>query len=324
MKKTLGVLITFFLLLTLATTSVYAEPAIIDTLNGSQGARDSWDGSHAKEASGDSLKLYYQGDAYGYEFDDVQAGVYKIGFYITTESLAYDKRMRVSPRVSVNGTDLRCWIDWSTSYTLQILSDALDDEKGKILLVSVINVPADDAFIDVGFWQDTGAYVGTLDKVVLATADYDFKDNEYVLIEEKSYGTSVFSEDPGAQLLAPAGSWTASTTFEDAVAELGPATTTETPAGATPGTTPGTGNGAGDDSGDGDGDGDGDNATTAPGSDNATPAPTGAATATSAPSDSDTTEEGGLQVWMIFAIVIVLAIAAGIGGAALSVKKKKK
>lgn len=308
MKKALGVIISFLLLLTLSTTAVYAEPTIVGTLNGSVGATGTWDGGHARETKGDSLKIYYQGDTYGYYFDDVPAGVYKIGFYITTESICFDKRMRVSPRVNVNGTELRCWIDWSTSDTLQMLSDAFDDEKGKILLVSVINIPADGALIDVGFWQDAGAYIGTLDKIVLATADYDFKDNAYVLINEKSYGDSVFNEDPGAQLLAPEGSWTASTSFEDAVAELGPAATTKpsedgtTPTAAptatpdtTAGTTQGTGNGSGDD-----------------------------ATATPSPSDSDTAEEGGLQVWMIFTIVIVLAIAAGIGSAALSVKKKKK
>lgn len=323
MKKTLGIILSFFLLIALGTTAVFAEPTVVGTLNGAVGASGTWEGGYARETAGDSLKIYYQGDIYGYYFEDVPAGVYKIGFYITTESICFDKRMRVSPRVNVNGSELRCWIDWSTSDTLQKLSDALDDEKGKILFVSVIKVPADGALIDVGFWQNAGAYIGTLDKIVLASADYDFKDNEYVLIDEKSYGDSVFTEDPGSQLLAPEGSWTASTSFEDAVAELGPAATTEAPAGATPGTTPGTGDGAGDDATAVPGDGTGDNATTAPGSDgDATPAPTGAATNT--PGSSSDTEEGFLPVWAIFAIVIVLAIAAGIGGAALSVKKKKQ
>lgn len=320
MKKALGIMLIFIFIFTftLNTAVVYAEPAIISTLDGAEGAQDTWDGNHAKEADGNGLKLYYQGDAYGFFFDNVPAGVYKIAFYINADSICNGKRLRVSPRVNANGSEMRCWIDWSTTYTLQILSDALDDEKGKFILVSVINVPADDASIDVGFWQDTGAYIGTLDKIVLATADYDFKDNEYVLIDEKSYGDNVFTEDPGRLLLADEDSWTTSTSYADAVSELGPVATESPIASATPAveatptpvvTPSGT--------------------PTSPNADNddATPAPTATANAASAPTssgDTGATKAGILPVWAIFVIVIVLAIAAGIGAAALSMRKKEK
>lgn len=211
MKKALGVIILCLLVFACSTTAVYGEPAIIGSLNGSVGARGNWSENYSKEASGDSLKMCYSGDAFGYEFEDVPAGVYKIAHYITVDSMDYGKRIRISPRVTFRNTEIRCWIDWYTADTIATLSDVLDDDKGKILFVSIINVPRDGADIDVGFWQDTGAYIGTLDKVVLATADYDFQDTEYLLIGEKSYDADhTFNEDPEQQLLAPEGSWVAS------------------------------------------------------------------------------------------------------------------
>lgn len=212
MKKAMGVIILCLLVFAFSTTAVYGEPAIIGSLNGSVGARGNWEGDYPREASGDSLKMCYSGDAFGYEFEDVPAGVYKIAHYITLDSMDYGKRIRISPRVTFRNTEIRCWVDWYTADTIAILSDLLDDDKGKIIFVSIINVPKDGADIDVGFWQDTGAYIGTLDKVVLATADYDFQDTEYLLIGEKSYDADhTFNEDPEQQLLAPEGSWVAST-----------------------------------------------------------------------------------------------------------------
>ncbi len=212
MKKALGVIILCLFVFAFSSTAVYGEPAIIGALNGAVGARGNWGGDYPKEAIGHGLKMYYSGDAFGYEFENVPAGVYKIAHYITLDSLDYGKRIRISPRVTFRKTEIRCWIDWYTADTIATLSDVLDADSGKILLVSIINVPVDGADIDVGFWQDTGAYIGTLDKVVLATSDYDFQDAEYLLIGEKSYDADhTFNEDPEQQLLAPEGSWVAST-----------------------------------------------------------------------------------------------------------------
>lgn len=212
MKKAVAVIILFLLVFVSSTTAVYGSPTILGTLNGAVGAQGNWNGGYAKEASGDSLKMCYSGDAFGYKFEDVPAGVYKIAHYITLDSTDYGKRIRISPKVTFRNTELRCWVDWYTADTIATLSDVLDADKGKIIFVSIINVPRDGADIDVGFWQDTGAYIGTLDKVVLATADYDFQDAEYLLIGEKSYDADhTFNEDPEQQLLAPEGSWVAST-----------------------------------------------------------------------------------------------------------------
>lgn len=211
MKRALGVFLFILFLLISNTVMVFGEPAIIGSVNGSAGAHGNWDETHPKEAIGDSLKMCYSGDAFGYEFKDVPAGVYKIAHYITLDEVNYGKRIRISPRVSYGNTQIRCWVDWKTEDVIGVLSDVLDADCGKIIFVSVIQIPKDHADIDVGFWQDTGAYIGTLDKVVLATADYDFQDTEYLLIGEKSYDADhVFNEDPEQQLLAPEGSWTAS------------------------------------------------------------------------------------------------------------------
>lgn len=212
MKRAVGVMIVCLLVFAVSAVAVYGEPAVIGALNGSVGAHGNWEGEYPKEASGDGLKMCYSGDAFGYQFEDVPAGVYKIAHYITVDSLDYGKRIRISPRVTYRNTEVRCWIDWYTADVIASLSDVLDADSGKILLVSVINVPVDGADIDVGFWQDTGAYIGTLDKVVLATAEYDFQTTEYLLIGEKSYAADhVFNEDPEQRLLAPEGSWAAST-----------------------------------------------------------------------------------------------------------------
>ena len=215
MKK---VLVVFLLLLSILFCNIvttFGEPAIIGSVSGSAGATGTWDGVHPKEAAGDSLKMCYSGDAFGYQFKNVPAGVYKIAHYITLDSMTFGKRIRISPRVTYRNSQIRCWVDWYTVDVIAKTSDALGADKGKIILVSVINIPKDNADIDVGFWQDTGAYIGTLDKVVLASADYDFQNEDYLLFGEKSYDADhVFNEDPEQQLLAPADGWVASTEAE--------------------------------------------------------------------------------------------------------------
>ena len=215
MKKIVNVILLLLLMSLCNTILVYGEPAIIGTRNGSDGAGGTWDGVYEKEADGDSLKLCYSGDAFGYVFADVPAGVYKIAHYMTLDSMDYGKRIRISPRVSHGNSQVRCWVDWYTADVIAKLSDLTDADHGKIILVSVIQVPKDGMYIDIGFWQDTGAYVGALDKVVLATEDYDFQEEEYVLIGEKSYDADhVFNEDPEQLLLAGEGTWTPSTMIE--------------------------------------------------------------------------------------------------------------
>ena len=212
MKKIICIALLMMCLLSFASVSVYGAGTIVGSHNGAVGAGGTWDGVYEKEAKGDSLVMCFSGDAFGYVFEDVPAGVYKIAHYLSLDSMEYGKRIRISPRVSSESSQLRCWVDWYTADVIATVSDVLNDDQGKIILVSVITVPWDGAHIDVGFWQDTGAYVGTLDKVVLATADYDFYDDTYALVGEKSYDADhVFNEDPEQKLLGIEGSWVSST-----------------------------------------------------------------------------------------------------------------
>lgn len=189
MKKVLGVIIAMAMLISLVTVNVSAAGSVVGTLNGSVGATGTWDGGVDKVADGDSLEIELSGDAYGFVFENLEPGIYKIAYYLNLEAIATGKQMRISPRVTNNGAnELRCWIDMKTDKALEVLSDNdadADEDGGKIILVAVITVPEGYNRIDVGAWQDQGAYVGLLDKVVLATGDYAFDvDGEYALASE--------------------------------------------------------------------------------------------------------------------------------------------
>lgn len=206
MKKLLGIMLAFMMVLSLVTVNVFAEPAIIGELKGSTAATGTWDGDVPKEAEGDSLMMELSGDAYGFVFENLEPGIYKIGYYLNLEFMATGKQIRISPRVTANGAnEIRCWIDIPVNDVLTNLEDMdadVDEDGGKVLLVAVITVPEGYNKIDVGAWQDEGAFIGLLDKVVLATGDYVFDaDGDYALGAEK--GNSVHrDEDPNDLLFA--------------------------------------------------------------------------------------------------------------------------
>ncbi len=210
MKKVLGVIVVLAMVLSLATVNVFAAGSVIGELKGSVGATGTWDGDVEKVADGDSLEIELSGDAYGFVFENLEPGIYKIGYYMTLDSIATGKQIRISPRVTNNGADEhRCWVDFRTDAVLENLAEIdadADEDGGKILLVAVITVPEGYNRIDVGAWQDSGAYVGLLDKVVLATGDYAFEVNgEYALGNEIG-NTGTFGEDSG-NLLQAADGW---------------------------------------------------------------------------------------------------------------------
>ena len=210
MKKVLGIIIAMAMLITLTTVNVSAAGSVVGTLNGSVGATGTWDGNVEKVADGDSLEIELSGDAYGFIFENLEPGIYKIAYYMDLETIATGKQMRISPRVTNNGAnEHRCWVDFRTDAVLENLSENdadADEDGGKIVLVAVITVPEGYNRIDVGAWQDSGAYVGLLDKVVLATGDYAFPVNgEYALGNEIG-NTGTFGEDSG-NLLHAADGW---------------------------------------------------------------------------------------------------------------------
>lgn len=156
------------------------------------------------------------GDNYGMVFADLPAGVYKVAYYLTIDSARDGAQMRISPRVG----NYRCWIDWKTTEEMNghvgVKTFMTENDTNKVVLVNVITVPENGLAIDAGFWQDENAYVGTLDKVVLATDGYNFvNETEYTWVDEKGYRSNdpntTFGEDSEQKILAVEDDWTMST-----------------------------------------------------------------------------------------------------------------
>lgn len=200
MKKVWSVALMLVLVFALGTVSIYAAGSVKTTLAGAVAAT----GEHEAEKEGDAIKLGKQADFYGFKFENVTPGVYKIGYYMNLTGVTEGKQMRISPKVTgANAGELRCWIDYK-------VVDYKEDLDGKVILVIVITVPEGYDTIDAGYYNEEDAYQGTLEKVVLATGDYSFQDAGYTLIDEKSYGDAAFGEDPDKKLLPEDGAWTPS------------------------------------------------------------------------------------------------------------------
>lgn len=199
MKKFLAVLLAIAIVMVLSTAHIFAAGKIVKTVETN------------KEIKG-------QADYYGHVFEDVEPGVYKIGYYFDVENYNGGRQVRISPKVQGSSGERRCWFDFRL--TPQVVEKYQDSGLDKMLMVVVINIPEGYNRIDAGLWQDNETIIGTLEKVVLATHDYNMYDNDYYLLGEMNYrgnlegdsdhsGTT-FGEDPEQKLLAPEGSWTPS------------------------------------------------------------------------------------------------------------------
>jgi len=207
MKKLLALILVLVVIMAISAMPVYAAGQVVGTVNAN------------KNFSGSA-------DYYGHVFENLQPGIYKIGYYFKVDNFSSGKQVRISPRVqstTVQPNERRCWFDFR--FTPAVTEAYQKSGKNKILMVVVLNVPEGYTKIDAGFWQDDQTIVGTLEKVVLATHDYNFWNKDYFLMGEINYrmqmegdgdhSNTSFGEDPGAQLLAPAGSWVPSAQPDD-------------------------------------------------------------------------------------------------------------
>ena len=142
-------------------------------------AGGTWDGEVAREAAPDDkgliMKTDQAGNVWGFYAKNVKAGVYKVGYYITLESVDGDNDDRVL-RFKPFGED---------AYLNYTKAELKPHEGKKILVVSLFKLNEDRETVEVGLWKGRG-WEATLDKLVIATSDYNFaNDPDYELIIER-------------------------------------------------------------------------------------------------------------------------------------------
>ncbi len=177
---------------------------VIATVKGSDIAGDG-DGGNATAYSRDEAAgtFSFNGDCgnfYGIYLKGVEAGVYKVAYYMTLENVSGNDRIRFKPY----GAD----VYYNVAY------DTLRQYEGmKVMVVAVINATGD---FEVGGWPNTGLY-GTIDKVEIAKADYDFGANagEYILIEE-----GIAHDIPGGYTQPADEQWTKSTSNKPSTTQV--------------------------------------------------------------------------------------------------------
>ena len=168
---------------------------VIATVKGSDIAGDG-DGGNATSYSRDEEAgtFSFNGDCgnfYGIYLKGVEAGVYKVAYYLTIDNVTGGDRIRFKPY----GGDLYYNVSYNTLRQYEGM---------KVMVVVVINATDD---FEVGGWPATGLYA-TIDKVEIAKANYDFGANsgDYLLIEE-----GIAHDIPGGYTQPSAGQWTPST-----------------------------------------------------------------------------------------------------------------
>lgn len=215
-KKLVSLFLVFALVLAFSSISVFGAGSVVKEIAGNDGGKDDAVGAQA--------------DFYGYIFEGVEPGVYKLGFYFDIDKHRTDDcQLRVSPKVlDSTGTNAerRAWFDFRWNDKAVTTYD--ESGKEKILMVAVVNIPEGYDKIDAGYWQDDKSFEGTLEKVVLATSDYNMSNDDYWLMGEINYRQSIegtredyvdpnrsFGEDADQKLLAAEGSWVASGAAEE-------------------------------------------------------------------------------------------------------------
>ncbi len=168
---------------------------VIATVKGSDIAGDG-DGGNATAYSRDEEAgtFSFNGDCgnfYGIYLKGVEAGVYKVAYYLTIDNVTGGDRIRFKPY----GGDVYYNVGYGTLRQYEGM---------KVMVVAVINATGD---FEVGGWPATGLY-GTIDKVEIAKADYDFGANsgDYLLIEE-----GIAHDIPGGYTQPAEDQWTPST-----------------------------------------------------------------------------------------------------------------
>lgn len=220
MKRFLSLFLIMTLCLVVGSVSVFAAGSVVAELKGSDKGAFQVDTTLYEPAQkeGDVLVLGNQGDFAGYVFKDVEPGVYKLGLYVDLEELGSSGQIRLNPKVKdstgKNG-ERKCWIDFPVDSEINgeanpIVAAYEGASGSKVVLVGVFTVPEGYDTVECGFWVDGSSYVGKLEKVVLATSDYNMVESGYTLLKEDSYGDAKFNEDPDQKLLAADGDWVAS------------------------------------------------------------------------------------------------------------------
>lgn len=167
-------------------------------------AGGTWDGELEREAAPDGKGLImnndHAGNVWGFYAKNVKAGVYKVAYYLTMESVEKESDDRVVRFKPFNG-------DTYLNYTQNELNPFVGK---KIIIVTLFKLNDDAGQVEIGLWKGRG-WAATLDKIVLAESDYNFaNDPEYELADEK------LPQDHGGDYTAPDESeWVPSQGSED-------------------------------------------------------------------------------------------------------------
>ncbi len=148
---------------------------------------------------------------YDKSFTNVAPGVYKIAYYFSDVAPHDDNwQMRISPIVSGDGvSEHRCWVDFR--YTEYIKASMIENGlSNDIIVIAVVTVPEGYDTIKPGVFFESGLG-GNVDKIAIATSDYDFKNvTDYDWCVEKA-NTADFNEDNGGLMKVADDAWTPST-----------------------------------------------------------------------------------------------------------------
>ena len=240
MKKILCMIVALMLVLTVVTSNVAVHAGtlptgVVEVLTGDVGVTNFWDGGVEREADGTSLIIGPAGDdGYGYTFNNLEPGIYKLAFYLSIEGITTgkhangnDQRLRVKTTSSNKGMPptRTCWVDFNPlditteSGNMKALYDAKKDGDGvfNVIFVIVINVAADNNRIRTNTWQEANTFRGLLDYVVLAKGDYKFENTDGYYLVAEIPSTGEFNEDQERKLNCTADDFTASDVGVNAV-----------------------------------------------------------------------------------------------------------
>jgi hypothetical protein len=164
-------------------------------------AGGTWDGNLPRKAGTDGKQLLLEpdnaGNIWGFYAKGLKAGVYKVGYYMTITNITDEgSRMRFKPY----GGD---------TYLDMNYSDLKQHEGKKVLVVAPIKLTEDRESTEVGAWMGRGLN-GTLDKIVIATSDYNFMANKDFTLIKESVADSGPDENKPAE-----GEWTPSAAVEE-------------------------------------------------------------------------------------------------------------
>ena len=192
MKKLLTVFLVMAVALTLGSVSVSAaqdiayeakdDDQIIADFTDMTKVDGTWDGAKERVFEGTSLVISNDvcGNIYGFKVTGVEAGTYKVGYFLTINAIKDSD----NPPVGVGG--MQDWRFRANPYGTYLNMPYYDctfdgiDFNGlvnavgkKIIAVAVIEV-TDDGDVELVAWPKDGYMDATLDRIVFAGCDYNF------------------------------------------------------------------------------------------------------------------------------------------------------